>query len=370
MLYLYGEEITGRRAREIHTLNRCLSLCRAGVNVHLIIAESPSFSTDESLLGAFGLSSHSNLSIVHQPRQWKLGPFSLTSSNHYYSRVHHWLSRAGHFDLAYVIHLKAALFLQQYSNLFPVIFEAHEIFADAYPEHTSKYRTLSRREALVYAGLEGLVGTSEYLLAELQRRYKTPDAAFVSPNCVDESFFSTAPGLSDPKELIYVGSFQAWKGVSTAIEAMRRLTGYHLTVVGGSDRQVHELSATAPSNITFTGFLPKEKILPLLARASIGLLPNRLEPKNSLYTFPMKFLEYAAANKKVVATDLPVLRELKPGAWVELVPPDDPDALAKAVHSLSARLDDNAPRNWALGYRWDRRTAELIPFLELICRRA
>jgi glycosyltransferase involved in cell wall biosynthesis len=366
MLYLYGEEITGKRAREIHTLNRCLSLCRSGVNVHLVIAESPAFSTNDSLLAAFGLAPHSNLSIIRQPRRWKLGPFSITSGDHYYNRVGRWLSGDKPFDLAYVIHLKAALFLQKYSPRVPVVFEAHEIFSDAYPENSPKFQRLNRQEMSVYAGVRGVVATSEYLLGEIQKRFKTPDAVFVSPNCVDESFFSVPHGASDPRELIYAGSFQAWKGVPTAIEAMRRLPDYHLTVVGGSSEQVREFSATAPANVTFTGFLPKEKILPLLAKASIGLLPNRLEPKNSLYTFPMKFLEYAAANLQVVATDLPVLRELNPGPWVGFVPPDDPAALAEAVRLMTARTGDKAPRNWGQGVRWDERAGELLHILESV----
>ena len=301
LLYLYGEEMTGQRAREIHTLNRCLSLCRAGVRVDLVLGESPALATDVALWEAFGLSGHENLSIRRLPRRWKFGPISVISSGLYYRAVARWLAGAGSFDAAYVIHLKAAQFLQKSFPDLPVIFEAHEIFADARPEKSGKFTKLSRLESAVYEKARAVVATSAYLLGELQRRYKIPEAVFISPNCVHDSFFSDSADSYERNELIYVGSFQAWKGVPTALAAMKHLPQHHLTVVGGSAEQVRELSATAPANVTFTGFLKKEKITPLLAKAAIGLLPNRLEPKNSLYTFPMKFLEYAAANKKVVA---------------------------------------------------------------------
>ncbi|MDD5262139.1 MAG: glycosyltransferase family 4 protein [Methylacidiphilales bacterium] len=364
LLYLYGEEITGKRAREIHTLNRCLSLCRAGLRVDLVVAESPAFPSDTLLFKAFGLAAHENLSITRLPRRWKLGPFSVTSSRHYYRQVEHLLAGAAHFDATYAIHLKAAQFLQKSLPDLPTVFEAHEIFADAWPEGCGKFLKLSRQESEVYGRARAVVATSAYLLGELQRRYKMPEKVFISPNCADESFFLDASDSQDRNELIYVGSFQGWKGVPTAVAAMRHLPEHHLTVVGGSAEQVRALSAHAPANVSFTGFLSRKKILPLLSRASIGLLPNRLEPKNSLYTFPMKFLEYAAANKKIVATDLPVLRELGPGPWVAFAPPDDPKALAEAVLALSSRNAGHEPRDWALNYRWDARALVLAQFLQ------
>ncbi len=38
LLYLYSEEWTGRRAREVHTLSTCVALARAGVKVTLVTA--------------------------------------------------------------------------------------------------------------------------------------------------------------------------------------------------------------------------------------------------------------------------------------------------------------------------------------------
>ncbi len=364
LLYLYGEEITGKRAREIHTLNRCLSLCRAGMRVDLVIAESPACALDSPLFKAFGLEGHENLTLTRLPRRWKLGPLSVTSSSHYYRQVKCWLARSGRFDAAYVIHLKAEQFLQKSLPDLPTIFEAHEIFADAWPQGSGKFLKLSRQESEAYARARAVVATSAYLLGELQRRYKMPEKVFISPNCADESFFLDTDDSYDRNELIYVGSFQGWKGVPTAVAAMHHLPEHHLTVVGGNAEQVRVLSANAPANVSFTGFLSKKKILPLLAKASIGLLPNRLEPRNSLYTFPMKFLEYAAANKRVVATELPVLRELAPGPWMAFVPPDDPKALAGAVLAMSSRNAGHEPRDWALNYRWDARALVLAEFLQ------
>jgi len=328
-----------------------------------VIAESPALKDDAMLLDAFGLKAPANLSIVRFPRHFTLGPLRFLSSSYYYRNVLRWLNKTVSFDLAYVIHLKAADFLQKKVAALPVIFEAHELFADAYPETTKKFKLLSQQENRIYQASSGVVATSLYLWNAIRERYpQATKTFFISPNCVDPFYFSTPTDQADPRRLIYVGSFQPWKGVPTAIEAMRSLPEFQLTVVGGNETQVRELAEEAPPNVMFTGFLSKEQILPLLAKAAIGLLPNRLEPKNSLYTFPMKLVEYAAANKKVVATDLPVLRELNPGSWLQLIQPDNPVALAKAIREMTA-TETHASRAWAMRYQWDIRAQELAAFL-------
>ncbi len=168
-------------------------------------------------------------------------------------------------------------------------------------------------------------------------------------------------------KLLYLGSFQAWKGVPNAIRAMKDLPEYELTIIGGSDREIQEIQSQAPSNVRFLGFKTHSQIQDEMEKSSIALIPNRLTPMNSLQTFPMKLVEYAAAGKKIVTTDLPILKELKPGAWCSRVPADQPEAIARAVREQTARSQDRQEiRDWARAFQWDQQAEKIEEFIRRV----
>jgi glycosyltransferase involved in cell wall biosynthesis len=101
-----------------------------------------------------------------------------------------------------------------------------------------------------------------------------------------------------------------------------------------------------------------------MGTAAVGLIPNRLKPKSSLYTFPMKLLEYAAAGRAVITSNLPVIKELNLGNWAAAVPAEDPAALATAMKKMNCDQDTRAAaRTWARNYTWDKQAESLSSFL-------
>ncbi|MGV3774620.1 MAG: glycosyltransferase family 4 protein [Verrucomicrobiales bacterium] len=366
LLYIYGEEFTGTRAREVHTINRVHSLAVAGSSVTLLAAVNEKFSS-ESLLQRFSLDPRPNLRIHFLPRQLKLGRWRMVSTAFFYRNVRSWLveqkTRGNDFQLAYLIHLKAAKFLaSKYPNL-PYLFEAHEIFAESYAAGSSKYRKLTALEQSVYAKAAAVVATSHYLLGELRKQYRLQQPSVVIPNSVAEHFFALRPG-GDARRIIYIGSFQHWKGVDIAVETMKLLPEFQLDIVGGSAEQINACKGSAGSNVTFHGFLKQEQFTPLLEKAAIALIPNRLTPRSSLYSFPMKLLEYGAAGKLVVASNLPVLRELNPGPWCRLVKAEDVEALAASIREVGAMLPlQQQAREWTRNYTWAKQAKELKDFI-------
>lgn len=362
ILYAYGEEFTGERAREVHTINRVHSLAAAGAEVTLVAAESPLFRTPKDLLGRFGLESLERLKVVFLPRRLGFGKVGFVSTKIFYNKLGDWLKSHEKFDLVYVIHLKAASYLEGNHPELPVIFEAHEIFADSFPEGSAKFEKLRALEEEVYSRAAGVVATSNYLLSCLEERYPVPLKTTVIPNSVDTRFLEVPLAGFGSRELIYVGSFQPWKGVDVAVQAMAELPEFSLQIFGGSAEQVRVLQAKATSNVHFQGYVGQPEILQALGKASVALIPNRLTPKSSLYTFPMKLLEYAAAGRLVVSSDLPVVRELGLGEWAEVVPAGDAHALAEGIRRTEKRnrpeLREEA-REWARKHTWDK-SAELL----------
>jgi glycosyltransferase involved in cell wall biosynthesis len=72
-----------------------------------------------------------------------------------------------------------------------------------------------------------------------------------------------------------------------------------------------------------------------LAAADVMVMPTTEDLRYAAYTSPLKLFEYMATGNPVVASDLPVLREvLTDGANALLYPPRDAAALARAVRKL------------------------------------
>ena len=370
ILYLYGEEITGRKAREIHTLNRVLSLARCGLSVTLITATSDREISAKSMLLAMSEGDLSGIEFQTFSREWKIGGVSIKSSTRFYLQVGGWLKKQPAFDCVYGIHLKAAAFVKKSFPKTPFIFEAHEVFSDAFDSRSWRYRKLCLQEQSVYRKVDAVVSTSHYLLTQLEKSFSIPQYRLISPNCAEACFFEWDLDRADPFELLYLGSFQQWKGVSTAIKAMKLLPEFHLTIIGGNEREIEVLKSEASTNVKFLGFRTHDQIRGVVEKASIALIPNRLIPANSLQTFPMKLVEYAAAGKKIVATDLPILGELRPGSWCSRIEADRPEALADAVREQNLRSQDPTEiRRWAESFQWLPQAARIKLFIEELLQR-
>ncbi len=364
LLYLYGEEITGRRAREIHTLNRVLSLARCGVAVTLVTASQSDVISAKSELLKMSGGELSGIEFQSFSRQWKVGGIALKSSAYFYQQVGRWIQKQIPFDLVYGIHLKAAGFIKKTFPKLPFVFESHEVFADAFDCRSWRYRKLCTQEQSIYQKVDAVVATSQYLLTQLEKSFSIPQRRLISPNCAEPIFFEWDLDRGHSKELLYLGSFQHWKGLSNAIKAMRLLPEYHLTVIGGNEREIEGERKEAPANVRFLGFLSHLQVREFMEKASIALIPNRITPLNSLQTFPMKLVEYAAAGKKIVATDLPILKELQPGSWCSRVPADNPEAIAQAIREQSLRDQDPLEiRDWARAFQWISQAERIRLFL-------
>ncbi|TJZ55943.1 glycosyltransferase family 4 protein [Streptomyces piniterrae] len=114
---------------------------------------------------------------------------------------------------------------------------------------------------------------------------------------------------------------RAWPGVAAAVPDAR------LVLVGdGPDRRL--LESAAPPGVLFAGAV--DNVVPWYRAADLVVLPSRWEG------MALAPLEAMACARPVVVTDVSGAREsLPPGTESGcLVPPDDPDALARALRGL------------------------------------
>jgi phosphatidylinositol alpha-1,6-mannosyltransferase len=155
-----------------------------------------------------------------------------------------------------------------------------------------------------------------------------------------------ASGLSSADHVLVVASrLEPEKGVAVAIEAVARLVRNRpdsVLVVAGAGKHAAALRRMArvlglDRTVRFIGVVDHGELAAVLAAADVFLLPT-LGPEG----LPQSALEAAAAGLAVVASDIPGVREaVVDGVSGVLVPPGDPDALARAIEEL---LGDTARR--------------------------
>jgi len=366
LLYIFPEEFTGRFAREYHVYRLAESLAASGCDVTLAAAPSLRLATPNQLHDLFGGSESERLNVVWLKRRISLGPWKIRSGAWFFRQLDRLIASLKP-DAVFTMHLKAANHLVKRHPSLPLVFEAHEIFADTYPETSARHRRLLEMERRVYARVRGVVAISSTLAESLQSRFPLPLRVplRVQHDGIDETMLLDASAPPDIHELIYAGSLQPWKGVPVAIEAMRLLPEFHLTVLGGGGKSLDLLRRNAPANVTCLGQMTREALRPFLQKAGIGLMPNLLEPRSALYTFPLKLLEYSAAGKGIVASQIPVFDQLNLSGWVNLVPSGSPEALAAAVRSLTQRgIDRGAAQAWAGQFLWKNQGMAMKQFLE------
>lgn len=141
------------------------------------------------------------------------------------------------------------------------------------------------------------------------------------------------------RRIAYLGALNRDRGLSvvTALAgSLHRAPGWSLVVAGqidaAVDRRAFDAQA-ATGRIAYAGVLAPDAARDVLLDARIGIVP--LLPTPAFRTaIPTKLLEYLAAGLAVIATDVPAWRALVDGFdCVTWVPPDDPEAILRAVQA-------------------------------------
>ena len=154
----------------------------------------------------------------------------------------------------------------------------------------------------------------------------------VACNGVDVPVSPHGPAGRQPPRVGVHARLTRQKGIDVLLEAVRRVlaVGADLSVeVGGAGRDEESLRAAAAGlPVRFVGWVPDPRRF--LSTLDVFCLPSRAD------ALPLALLEAMAEGLPCVATDVGDIRR-RVGDAVEVVPPEDPDALAGAlVHLLNA----------------------------------
>jgi len=205
-------------------------------------------------------------------------------------------------------------------------------------------------------GRKRLLVTTRALRRALERstRLRFPDEALqVAPNGVDlERYLNLPPpaaarrrlGLREGPTVGFSGHFYAGRGTSLLFDLARALPQVNFLWAGGTPEAVAtwraRLQAAGLANVTLSGFIENSRLPLYQAAADVLLMPYSHSIAASSgqdiaeVINPMKMFEYMAAERAIVTSDLPAIREVLDERCAAFCPADDLAAWKQAIEDL------------------------------------
>ena len=210
------------------------------------------------------------------------------------------------------------------------------------------------------------------------------DRIAVIPNGVSPSDFSPSP--LPPRDgrvpvLLYIGTLADWQGLEVVIKALPKILEQgpvHLRIVGrGRSRQrkmlmKHIRKLGVEGSVLVQPAVPHHEVPALIAESDICVAPLGLNDRNVTQgACPIKVLEYMASSRPLIASNMPIVRELvREDVDGLLFSPNDPEDLAHKVLmlladvGLSKRLADSATERALTKFTWHESQKKLVKVYE------
>ncbi len=265
---------------------------------------------------------------------------------------------------------------------YPVVAESH------FPLWHGKIASFAFERLHKHKNFKRLVVISEALKKEYLLHYSdlTTSQVVVAHDGADpvesNKLCKEEIGTSETLKVGYIGHLYEGKGLEVIAAIASRIPDIEFHIIGGLDDDIQKWKQRIDAdNVTFHGFVQQGTLPGYLKALDICLLPNQYKVlahgadrssniKNiSLYTSPLKMFEYMAHGKAIVASDLPVLREVLNEDIAILVKPDDYPGWIASINLLRDEVLRNnlgrrAKNLFLKEYTWGRRAVSVLDGLE------
>jgi len=187
------------------------------------------------------------------------------------------------------------------------------------------------------------------------------------------------PSQEHPSKLSvgYVGSFYRGRGLDLIAKLAFKLPAVHFHLIGGDENQFTDITGIElPKNVICHGRVSPAELHRFYKLFSVALAPygksvEVADGTNTVeYMSPLKIFEYMGHGKAVIASDLPVLREvLTDGVNALLAKPDDLEDWYNAILMLQdpitlETLSANSIKDATFKHTWNTRAKLILEAVE------
>lgn len=388
IVYPSDAQIPSRATNAMQTVRMCAALSRAGAEVTLV---HPRIRSQEpegfggSLWSFYGVPPAFRIVTLPTPltaRTAKLSALSRAARLLPLAAYLGWRSRPGQppficYGRSFVGVWLAARLRRLWGHRCAcrgIFLELHDV-----PPAPQVWRLLSRVDGVIAisgALRDALVRERPALAQRAWVEHDGVDLDSISPALLDCARRRTEipPLPAGGPVVAYTGRLIAGKGVDVLLDAAPALgaLGARLLLVGKVYEPAYLERARAQPHVTLAGFVPPAEVPSYLAAADIVVLPTTEDIPYAAYTSPLKLFEYMASGRPLVASDLPVFREvLEHDRNALLYPPDDAAALVAAITRLIERPElgvELARQAWrdVRRFGWEARAHRLLERIDAV----
>lgn len=359
--YLANVRIPSERAHSAQIVHMCQAFVNAGAEVDLYVNHRVTGSLDEigkyyEILPNFSL------------RRLSHGIFNpAIKITFYVSELFftvHFLPKKPAYDYVYSRSEWIIWFLSFFISADKLMWESHE----------AKQNYPARR--IINKGIK-MVVISEGIRDVYQSSLKSQNQLLVAHDGIDESFYEPVESKEEArvrlgidinkKVAMYIGGFDAWKGIDTFCLSSD-YTDVSLVVIGGSTEEVNKYKTIYPK-VKFLGQKPYSELKNNQQAADILVIPNSSREKvSSSYTSPLKLFAHMSSGIPIVAADVPSVKNVS--NQVTFFAPDNPKSLAKALDDVFANYEGKCTlalriREITRKYLWIERAKQIIKYIQM-----
>ncbi len=348
----------------------CVTLAKAGYEVHLIVSHPP----EQELAGVF---LHAIDRVTNYPRLTRIWR-RLSSAYHLAASLQ---AKIYHFHDPELI--PVGIFLQHLGA--KVIYDVHEDTpweAISLSKNNlwlgwSKFGLWTAIEAMAQATLDGFVCVTP----TIAQKFPSAKTTIVRNFPLTEELQDTVIHLSDDlrqNKVIYAGGITAIRGIREMVSAMALIPkkfSAKLLLLGefstlSLKTEVEQLPGW--ESVEFLGWQSRSELVQYLAQARVGLVIFHPE-RDHLAALPNKLFEYMAAGLPIVVSDFPLWREIiKDIGCGLLVNPLNPQEIAQAIQyllenpELAAAMGQRVQAAVRTQYNWEIESQKLLNFYQKI----
>lgn len=375
VVYIASSIVPSQTANSIHVMKMCHALAALGPKVTLIVPDYARSHAGNGSAKCVDPYEYYGVRPIFRIRRLRKGNWP--GSGHVFGFRAALLAAKIRADMVYGRHISACFF----SALFGLVaaYESHQPIQDA-----GRYSTFLFRLMLHLKRFRGLVVISDALRRFYLQKFKIKDSRIlVAPDAADpvggRVVHSKLTEQTGRLQVGYIGQLYPGKGVEI-IELVATLcpeVDFH--VIGGRQQEVTTLKnrTNVLSNVYVHGHKPPSELDSYKMRFDVFVAPYQYKVETgsggdiAKWMSPLKIFEYMAARRPIVASDLPVIREvLEDGKNAILVKPEDISAWVSAIRRLgnNRRLGTNiaavAHREFLSKYTWRARAERVLSSME------